>query len=207
MLASCGNSVQPAAEADECAGGPVDVPDAVQQPAPAAQRPGACQMGDGLLDQRAQPCLQAIVGPLLRAEAVDDAAVPNRGMPVPARLGHAAESAVQQACDLELVEQLAKPCQRKQLVLVAAARPATVAPQQVAVDGRDGKALGGVIVSEMLGHSQIGITLDLYSHVPATMQQEAVRAFEGLFGSQEGVTEDQNTSSGPVAQSVRAADS
>jgi integrase len=37
------------------------------------------------------------------------------------------------------------------------------------------------IVSEMLGHSQIAITLDLYSHVTATMQQEAVRAFEGLF--------------------------
>jgi integrase len=37
------------------------------------------------------------------------------------------------------------------------------------------------IVSEMLGHSQIGITLDLYSHVTATMQQEAVRAFEGLL--------------------------
>jgi integrase len=49
------------------------------------------------------------------------------------------------------------------------------------------------IVSEMLGHSQIDITLDLYSHVTATMQQEAVRAFEGLFGSevggQEGATE------------------
>ena len=49
------------------------------------------------------------------------------------------------------------------------------------------------IVSEMLGHSQIGITLDLYSHVTATMQQEAVRAFDGLFGSQfgsqEGATE------------------
>jgi integrase len=49
------------------------------------------------------------------------------------------------------------------------------------------------IVSEMLGHSQIAITLDLYSHVTATMQQEAVRAFEGLFGSQigsqEGATE------------------
>jgi integrase len=67
------------------------------------------------------------------------------------------------------------------------------------------------IVSELLGHSQIAITLDLYSHVTATMQQEAVRAFEGLFGSQfgsqEGATEDQDTSSGPVAQSVRAADS
>ena len=45
------------------------------------------------------------------------------------------------------------------------------------------------IVSEMLGHSQIGITLDLYSHVTATMQQEAVRAFEGLFGSQVGSQE------------------
>jgi integrase len=40
------------------------------------------------------------------------------------------------------------------------------------------------IVSELLGHSQVGITLDLYSHVTATMQQEAVRAFEGLLGSQ-----------------------
>jgi hypothetical protein len=38
----------------------------------------------------------------------------------------------------------------------------------------------------MLGHSQIAITLDLYSQVTATMQQEAVRAFEGLFGSQVG---------------------
>jgi hypothetical protein len=49
------------------------------------------------------------------------------------------------------------------------------------------------IVSENLGHSQIGITLDLYSHVTVTMQQEAVRAFDGLFGSQfgsqEGATE------------------
>jgi integrase len=49
------------------------------------------------------------------------------------------------------------------------------------------------IVSEMLGHSQIGITVDLYSRVTATMQQEAVRAFEGLFGSQGGATEVQNT--------------
>jgi integrase len=45
------------------------------------------------------------------------------------------------------------------------------------------------IVSEMLGHSQIAITLDLYSHVTATMQQEAVRALEGLFGSQVGSQE------------------
>jgi hypothetical protein len=45
------------------------------------------------------------------------------------------------------------------------------------------------IVIEMLGHSQIAITLDLYSHVTATMQQEAVRAFEGLLGSQVGSQE------------------
>jgi hypothetical protein len=37
------------------------------------------------------------------------------------------------------------------------------------------------IVSELLGHSQVSITLDLYSHVTATMQQEAVRAFQGLI--------------------------
>ena len=38
------------------------------------------------------------------------------------------------------------------------------------------------VVSEMLGHSQIGITLDLYSHVTATMQRDAVEAFDELLG-------------------------
>lgn len=33
----------------------------------------------------------------------------------------------------------------------------------------------------MLGHSQIGITLDLYSHVTVTMQQQAVTALDDLF--------------------------
>jgi integrase len=37
------------------------------------------------------------------------------------------------------------------------------------------------VVSEILGHSQIGITLDLYSHVTATMQQQAVTALDDLF--------------------------
>jgi integrase len=37
------------------------------------------------------------------------------------------------------------------------------------------------IVSEMLGHGQIAITLDLYSHVTATMQQEAVRPSKGCL--------------------------
>jgi integrase len=53
------------------------------------------------------------------------------------------------------------------------------------------------IVSELLGHSQIGITLDLYSHVTATMQQEAMRAFEGLLGSQEGPPKTRTPAQGP----------
>jgi hypothetical protein len=57
---SCGNPVQPAAEADQRAGGPEDITDPVQQPPPAAQRPRACQVGDHLLHQRAQPRLQPV---------------------------------------------------------------------------------------------------------------------------------------------------
>jgi hypothetical protein len=38
MLLSCGDPVEPAAEADQCASGAEDVPDPVQQPWPAAQR-------------------------------------------------------------------------------------------------------------------------------------------------------------------------
>jgi integrase len=34
------------------------------------------------------------------------------------------------------------------------------------------------IVSEMLGHASIAITLDTYSHVLTNMQQSAVRALE-----------------------------
>jgi integrase len=37
------------------------------------------------------------------------------------------------------------------------------------------------IVSERLGHSSIGITLDTYSHVLPSMQGEAVKAFDLLF--------------------------
>ena len=35
------------------------------------------------------------------------------------------------------------------------------------------------IVSEMLGHASVSITLDLYSHVTPTMQREAVRTAWG----------------------------
>jgi len=37
------------------------------------------------------------------------------------------------------------------------------------------------IVSERLGHASIGITLDTYSHVLPSMQQEAADAFDELF--------------------------
>jgi hypothetical protein len=37
------------------------------------------------------------------------------------------------------------------------------------------------VVSERLGHSSVGITLD--SHVLPMMQTEAVRAFDELFGT------------------------
>jgi integrase len=38
------------------------------------------------------------------------------------------------------------------------------------------------VVSEMLGHASVGITLDLYSHVTPSMAQHAVTAMESLFG-------------------------
>ena len=38
------------------------------------------------------------------------------------------------------------------------------------------------IVSEMLGHSKVGVTLDLYSHVTPTVQQEAAAHFDRLLG-------------------------
>ena len=39
------------------------------------------------------------------------------------------------------------------------------------------------VVSEMLGHSQIAVTLDLYSHVTPTMQQQATEALEAVLGA------------------------
>ena len=37
------------------------------------------------------------------------------------------------------------------------------------------------VVSEMLGHASIAITLDTYSHVLPTMQEEAIRALEEVL--------------------------
>lgn len=43
-----------------------------------------------------------------------------------------------------------------------------------------GRGVHPKIVSEMLGHSQIAITLDLYSHVTPTMQREATAAMDAI---------------------------
>ena len=44
-----------------------------------------------------------------------------------------------------------------------------------------GQGIHPKIVSEMLGHSTIAITLDLYSHVTPTMQRDAARAMNTLL--------------------------
>ena len=46
-----------------------------------------------------------------------------------------------------------------------------------------GKNIHPKTVSEMLGHSSIAITLDLYSHVTPTMQRDAAAAMDALLGS------------------------
>jgi len=74
-------------------------------------------------------------------------------MPVLARLGQPTEPAIQQAGDLDVVQHAVQPRQRKQLVLVAAARPTAIDPQQVTPDRGDRQALGGVGVAlEVVQH-------------------------------------------------------
>lgn len=46
-----------------------------------------------------------------------------------------------------------------------------------------GRGIHPKIVSEMLGHSQISVTLDLYSHVTPTMQRDAAAALDAVLGS------------------------
>ena len=45
-----------------------------------------------------------------------------------------------------------------------------------------GQGVHPKIVSERLGHSRVGITLDLYSHVTPTMQRQAVESMEAVLG-------------------------
>ena len=44
-----------------------------------------------------------------------------------------------------------------------------------------GRGVHPKVAAEMLGHSQIGITLDLYSHVTPTMQREATEALDAVL--------------------------
>lgn len=44
-----------------------------------------------------------------------------------------------------------------------------------------GRGIHPKIVSEMLGHATIAMTLDLYSHVTPSMQREAVRELDALL--------------------------
>ena len=44
-----------------------------------------------------------------------------------------------------------------------------------------GQAVHPKVVAEMLGHSRISTTLDLYSHVTEGMQQEATRAMDSVL--------------------------
>src|SRR6266511_3647734 len=76
---------------------------------PAAQRPGVGEMPDRLLHQRAQPRLAAVERPLLVSQPVLGAPVPDRGMPVLARLGDAPEAPVEDGGDLSGVQHLAEP--------------------------------------------------------------------------------------------------
>ena len=46
-----------------------------------------------------------------------------------------------------------------------------------------GRGVHQKIVSELLGHSRTAVTLGLYSHVPPTMQREAVTALEAAIGA------------------------
>lgn len=46
-----------------------------------------------------------------------------------------------------------------------------------------GEGVHPKVVQEMLGHSQIAITLDTYSHVLPTMQKEAAAKMDALFAS------------------------
>ena len=40
------------------------------------------------------------------------------------------------------------------------------------------------VVADMLGHSKVGLTLDVYSHVLPSLQAEAVGKIEALLASE-----------------------
>jgi integrase len=42
------------------------------------------------------------------------------------------------------------------------------------------------VVADLLAHTQVSVTLDVYSHVTATMQREAVDTLDRVIGRQNG---------------------
>jgi|HubBroStandDraft_6_1064221.scaffolds.fasta_scaffold80557_2 integrase len=51
-----------------------------------------------------------------------------------------------------------------------------------------GQGVHPKLVSEMLGHATVAITLDLYSHATASMHREAARALDAVLRAPEGVS-------------------
>ena len=45
-----------------------------------------------------------------------------------------------------------------------------------------GQGIHAKLVSEMLGHASVAITLDLYSHAAPTMHREAAQRVDALLG-------------------------
>ena len=58
------------------------------------------------------------------------------------------------------------------------------------------------VVQELLGHSTISMTLDIYSHVLPSMHQEAMSKLDDLFGSQEQTRLSSWVSSTAIAKAV-----
>ena len=134
---SRGDPVQPAAKADQRAGGPEDLPDAYSSPHQRRSDQALARWPiDCSTDARSPACRRLHLR-WASVSRVDGAAVPDRGVPVLARLGQPAEPAIQQAGHLHIVQDLLKPGQLHKLVLVAAARPTTIQPQQVTPDRGD----------------------------------------------------------------------
>jgi len=50
------------------------------------------------------------------------------------------------------------------------------------------------VLSEFLGHANIGITLDIYSHVLPGLQEAAAVKFNGIFDVSEDENSDANVS-------------
>ena len=48
------------------------------------------------------------------------------------------------------------------------------------------------VVQEILGHSQISMTMDIYSHVLPTMQEEAINKLNDIIGTQKDDENPQN---------------